>query len=291
MLPEIVVMGATSVVGQELISRLLHTGVTPCIAVRNQEKAERLFNHQPLMYRPVDFTNDTSIEEALKNSRIIFLIPPATSQMAAYVKNIVKAARKKRIDHIVFLSIIGASIEASGAFGRWYGDAEMVIKKSEIPYTILRSNCLMQNLVKYLQLQSSMIALPFSGGAVSFIDARDVAIVGADILLPGAHYQEETFELTGPAAITLFEVAEILSMVLGKQIGYVSVSVDTAAYGLEGKISESQIDAVLEYFRFLGQGGGAIVTDSVEKIGGIRPVTFIDFVRDYAQKIRYLTTW
>ena len=55
-------------------------------------------------------------------------------------------------------------------------------------------------------LESDRAEHPFADAAISMIDARDVAAVGAAILVsddPEAQHGSRTYELTGPAAATL----------------------------------------------------------------------------------------
>jgi uncharacterized protein YbjT (DUF2867 family) len=281
-------MGASGKLGSELVLRLAHMGFQSRAATHNPQKVNQIFNYPAIETVSFDYNDQKSVAQAMENIDTLFILTPVVTPLAEYVKKSVQVAMRSTISHIVFFSVMGAGRTSAGNIATWYKQAEEEIVKSDIPYTILRPNCLMQNLLRYIQPESGIIYLPMAEGEVSFIDARDVAAVAADIVLPGAHHLGKVYELTGPDAHSMHSIAEILSRIIGSHIGYVNIAEDTAGYTLEGKIPDWRIDVVLQYFRFLSKGGGASVTGTVESVAGIEPVSFVDFARDYAEDIRAL---
>ena len=59
------------------------------------------------------------------------------------------------------------------------------------------------------------------------IDARDIGAVAARVLTEDGR-DGKTYTLTGPAAISFHDVARILSGILGREVSYVSVSLEKA---------------------------------------------------------------
>jgi uncharacterized protein YbjT (DUF2867 family) len=59
------------------------------------------------------------------------------------------------------------------------------------------------------------------------IDARDVGEAAAKVLTEDGH-EGKIYTLTGPAAISFYDVAEALSGVLGKEVDYVNIPPERA---------------------------------------------------------------
>lgn len=288
MAPNILVIGATGVVGVELVNRLAHIGTQVRAAIHDPLKLQTLFHYPSIDSVHFDFDDQHSIADALKGIKNLFIIAPALEHMASYIDNCLKKARDASVTHVAFLSVLGTDDPKAPKLAQWYKEAEYLIKNSTIPFTILRSNCLMQNVLNYLQPDNPMIYLPAGDGVVSIIDARDVAAVAGDLFLPGAHHIGKIYSLSGSRSYSMFQVADILSRVIGQRIGYVNSSKESASFSLKGKIADWRLDALIEYINYLFSGAGAPVFSTVEQIAGIEPVSFIDFARDYAQTVRSL---
>ena len=79
------------------------------------------------------------------------------------------------------------------------------------------------------------------------IDARDVGEVAAKVLTEEGH-EGKTYTLTGPAAISFYDVAGALSEVLGKKVSYISIPLEKAKGAMLGmSIPEWKADALNEY--------------------------------------------
>jgi uncharacterized protein YbjT (DUF2867 family) len=291
MAPNILVMGASGHVGEELVNRLAHTGNHVRAAVHDPIKLDTLFDYPEIETVKFNFEDQSSITSALQGITSLFLIVPAMQFLSSYVKNFLAAASSVgSLRHIGFLSVLGSDDPKAPELAQWFGQAECALRNFSIPCTILRCNCLMQHLFQYLQPDSAIIYLPAAGGKVSFVDARDVAAVAADLFMPGANHVGKIYNLTGPQTYSMYKVSEILSRVSGLHIGYVESSKENAAIALKGKIADWRLGYLLDYMEYLFQGTGATVTSTIEQIAKIEPVSFVDFARDYAQTIRQIVS-
>ncbi len=287
MAPNILVMGASGHVGKELVNRLAHTGNHVRAAVHDPIKLNTLFDYPGIETVTFNFEDQKSIKSALQGISSLFLILPALQHLSSFVDNLLTSASStSSLKHVGFLSITGSDDPKAPDLAQWFNQAEYQLRNSSIPYTILRSNCLMQHILQYLQPDSAIIYLPADGGKVSFVDARDVAAVAADLFMPGATHQGKIYNITGPQTYSMYQVADILSRVSGLRIGYVESSKENAANALKGKIAEWRLDYLLDYLQYLFSGAGATVTSTIEQIAKIEPVSFVDFARDYAQTVR-----
>jgi uncharacterized protein YbjT (DUF2867 family) len=71
--------------------------------------------------------------------------------------------------------------------------------------------------------------MPGGDAKVSFVDVRDIASVAARVLLmkhdnSGRRDIGEAYNITGPEALSYYQVAEIPSEATGKKISYVNIS-------------------------------------------------------------------
>ncbi|MGI5292396.1 NmrA family NAD(P)-binding protein [Nonomuraea polychroma] len=74
--------------------------------------------------------------------------------------------------------------------------------------------------------ENGTIALPFGNGRTSPIAVDDVARVVATVLRDPAPHIGHVYELTGPRAVDMTEMAEEFSRALGRPVSYVDVPLD-----------------------------------------------------------------
>ena len=147
MAPNILVMGASGHVGKELVNRLAHTGNHVRAAVHDPLKLNTLFDYPGIETVTFNFDDQKSIQSALQGITSLFLILPALQHLSSFLNNFLTAASSaSSLKHIGFLSITGSDDPKAPKLAQWFNQAECQIRDSSIPYTILRSNCLMQHL-------------------------------------------------------------------------------------------------------------------------------------------------
>lgn len=285
--PKILVTGATGTVGTEVVKQLAESGVEVRAAVRSIEKAEKKFRHPNVESVEIEFNDPESLDAAFKGIEQVFLLTPFTDDQVDFAHMLVEAAHEHGVQHIVKLSVAGADLDPGIQFGRWHRETERCIKASGIPYTFLRPGSFMQNFINYFPPEGGKIQLPLGEGKVSYIDVRDIAAVAAKALTEKGH-EGKIYTLTGPEALSVAEVAEILSKVLGKHIEYVDVPEEEERHSMiEMGMPEWMADAMMELHRFGKAGHAAAVTDTVERITGKKPKTFLEFAKDYEGTFRH----
>jgi uncharacterized protein YbjT (DUF2867 family) len=158
-----------------------------------------------------------------------------------------------------------------------------MLRKSRIPYTILQPNSLYQNMLcsaGAIKEQSSF-CLPMKDGKQSLVDVRDVASVAIEVLIGNGH-EGKTYEITGPASLSYYDVADKLSEALGRPIRYLDVLPEVAkAAMLKAGMSEWNAVAATEIYTVFATGRYAYPTGVVAQITGRSPITFEQFARDH----------
>jgi uncharacterized protein YbjT (DUF2867 family) len=170
-------------------------------------------------------------------------------------------------------------------FPSGHRDSEENIEASGLPYTFLRPNGFMQNLVNYnagtIRTKNAFYGCQ-GNGAVSIVDVRDIAAV-AVIVLAATGHEGKSYELTGGEALTNVQIAEKISRVAGRKISYVDLPAAEMKKGiLSTGGSEWSADALIDLQRFYREGKASLVTNDVEHLTGRKPITFDQFARDYA---------
>jgi uncharacterized protein YbjT (DUF2867 family) len=163
------------------------------------------------------------------------LLSPPNPHQAEQERNAIDAAKRAGVGHVVALSVLGSSLDASVAFGRWHGEIDRHLAESGLPHTLLLPSGFMQNFLAAAQYVAEQGVLYGMTGEtrVSYVDTRDVAAVAARVLTSPGH-QGKAYALTGPEALSGDEVAERLSAATGRQVGSVDVPADTFRQALAG---------------------------------------------------------
>ena len=142
----------------------------------------------------------------------------------------------------------------------------------------------MQNMLQNAPMiaVAGMIYAPMGDGHVSFVDARDIAAVGVRALLDDGH-EGAVYDVTGPEALSNFDVADKISAAIGKPITYAEVPAKESRSGMiEMGLPEWFADDLIRLFEIYREGRLAGVTDTVSKVTGRPATTYDEFVRDHA---------
>ncbi len=97
----------------------------------------------------------------------------------------------------------------------------------------------------------------------------------------------KAYTITGPEALSYYQVAEILSNATAKKIGYVNVSEDEARRAMKDMgWDDSRINNNLEVSDYFRKGHGSEVSPAVEEVTGNKPISFSQFAKDYAEALK-----
>ena len=276
----ILITGAGGNVGREVVKQALAVG----LEIRATFQSPAIAAQAPAGLQGVimDYAKPETIRAALQGVEKIFLVGPPVRNLPALEANLVKEARAAGHKHIVKLSAVGGR---GSTFPSGHRDSEENIEASGLPYTFLRPNGFMQNLVNYnsgsIRAQNAFYGCQ-GNGAVSMIDLRDIAAV-AVIVLAAAGHEGKSYALTGGEALTNQQVAENISGVAGRKINYVDLPPAEFKKGiLSTGASEWSADAMVDLQRFYSEGQASLLSDDIERLTRRKPITFDQFARDYA---------
>ncbi|MCI0568743.1 MAG: SDR family oxidoreductase [Acidobacteria bacterium] len=279
----ILVTGAGGTVGREVVQALQREGLRFRAAYHTEEKAAKA-RGSGLDAVTVDFAKPDSLRPALRGVSKLFLLSAATPDLAEQEMGVVEQAKQAGVGHLVKISVWRAS-EEEFTFARWHRSSEKAIQASGVPFTFLRPNSFMQNLSTYYAQSiraTRTIALPAGHAKESCIDVRDIASVAARVFSETTHFGH-AYDLSGPESLSYHQVANTLSVALGRKITYVDVSDEEFSRGMRGSGAPPWLtDAILEMQHYAKRGQAADVLGSVQQILGRRPLSLDRFARDYS---------
>ena len=227
--------------------------------------------------RPTDFSWDRPAgwPAATEDVDALYVVRPDRADAAELIGALLDATPPRT--RVVLLSEQAADHLAPDA---WALRAERAVRSSGRRWTILRPRWFMQVFTdprSYLDPVAGSGELPFAGGgaSVAWIDARDIAAVAGRALLDGDH-AGQVYELTGPEALSLPRIAELLSRATGHPVVHREISIEDAVAGTEG--FERDLTAVT--FARVQAGSFAVVTDTVQRVTGRPARTLEAFLAD-----------
>ena len=222
----VAVTGAGGRLGSKLALRLAAEGAAQRLVVRDASRTPRLPDGDPLPESEVamaaGYTDTERMVRAFRGCRSVFLVSAreAPNRVAEH-RAAVDAAVAGGVERIVYVSFVGANPDATFTFARDHWHTEEYIKGTGLRYTFLRDNLYHQGLV-HMVGDDGVIRGPGGDGRLASVSHDDIADVATAILLDERPTQHDgkTYDVTGPAALTLTEVAATLSEVTGRTITY-----------------------------------------------------------------------
>jgi uncharacterized protein YbjT (DUF2867 family) len=287
MATKILVIGATGTTGQPLLEKLAGTeGVVVRAATRTPGKVVRDRN---IEYVPFAYKEVSSIQKALQNVQKVYLVTPFVPELFDFESAVIEQLRHSGVELVVKLSVVGADQDDGTTPVKIHRQLEQLIRDTGVAHTFLRPGFFMQNYANIMSdtiLAENAFYLPMGEGKVSVVDTRDVAAVAYKVLT-GAGHEGHAYTLTGPEALSNYEIATILSDVLRREIKYVDVSQEQARVGLKAAgLPDWTIDRMLELYQANKDGYAAMVSPDMEKVTGFKPTSFREFAQDYADVFR-----
>src|SRR5665648_165961 len=213
----ILLTGVSGNVGSAVVDYLISINVSFLAGVRNIEKSKHQNN--ALEYIQFDFEDPASYETALEGVTKVFLIrPPQLTDILGIFVPFIQKCKEVGVKQIVFLSLLGAEKNPFPPHHK----IEKAIVASGTPYTFIRPSFFMQNLSTTHAAdikERNELFIPSGNAKVSFIDTRDIGeIIGRTLVEEGHGYK--AYAITGPEAITYYQVADSMTRLLGRKITY-----------------------------------------------------------------------
>lgn len=278
MTKRVLITSATGKIATFIIPQLLERKIPVRAFVHDASKAEFIRKMGAEIVEG-SFNEEEKLNEAARDVNIVLSITPAGPDAVSNAANITKAAKNNKADQIIRISAIKAAPDAPTENGRLHYKTDTDVINSGIPYTILRPNFYMQNLIATVPSIKGQGTL-FQGmgdGKISMIDVRDIADCCVSIIVNGGH-ENKIYNPNGPESINFYDIADYISKRLHIPVTYVPISPEQVGEGLKAfGANEWAVKVMTDYARAYSQGWGDISNNDVELITGHKARSFHQF--------------
>ena len=170
-------------------------------------------------------------------------------------ENVVRAAESHGVRRLVQQSALGADPNAETAYLRSKGQAEEIVRNSNLEWVIFRPSVIFgdgEEFVPYTKKLAPPYVTPLPGGGKTRFQpiwVGDFVPMLADALEASGEsdpHLGKTYEIGGPEALTLAEVAKLAHAADGRSVGVVPIPMALAGLGLKSLdfVPGSVLDAV-----------------------------------------------
>jgi uncharacterized protein YbjT (DUF2867 family) len=260
----VAVTGSTGRLGGRVARKLAAAGVAQRLVVRDPARAPSLAGCTVAV---AAYDDAGSVRAALAGTSTVFMVSAAEHpDRVAQHRTFIDAAALAGVSHLVYTSFYGASPSSTFTLARDHWVTEEHLRASGLAHTILRDN-LYADFLPLLADEHGVIRGPAGDGRVAAVAIADVADVASVVLRdPGAH-QGATYDLTGPTALSLTEVAGLLTRVGSRSFRYEPETVDEAYASRAGYGAPRwQVDAWVSTYTAIAAGELAGTSDAVARL-------------------------
>ena len=271
---KIVVTGATGHLGRLTVEALLRRGVRAEEITATGRRTETLTDlaERGVTVRRADYTDPASLREAFAGAdRLLLVSGSEVGQRVEQHASAIDAAVEAGVDLVAYTSISKADT-SSLLLAEEHRATEKLLADAGLPHVLLRNSWYIENYIAQLPIYLEHgIAGAAGKGRVSAATRADYAEAAAAVLIEDGH-AGATYELGGPA-VTMSELARVVSDAAGTQVGYQDMPVEQYTQVLVGAGLPEPVAAVFaDGDRGVRDGELQVDPADLEKLLG-RPAT------------------
>jgi NAD(P)H dehydrogenase (quinone) len=220
----ITIAGGTGTVGSKLARKLLAEGARIRVLTRDPSAHTDLFGGDPRAeLTAIDFDDPASLRSAFRGADRAFVSSGTSPRQVTDEKALIDAAVQAEVPYLVGLSVGGLGRGVANPVLDWHAEIDAHLAAQGVPFALLRPATFTDTTI---QIASNFVPSGSWGGhagqgRLAPVDTRDIADVATVVLLdgPGRH-AGRAYDLNGPDAITMHELAGLLSKALGRAVHY-----------------------------------------------------------------------
>src|SRR5262245_28301241 len=283
----ILIIGAAGLTGSAIAREFSRNGVAVRALVRDRSRTGGLAELPYIELVEGDMARAETLDRALEGIDRVLMISSSNAQMLETQCRFVDACKAAGVAHVVKFSgkESGIGFDAKKfPFTRMHEEIERYLEESSLVWTHLRPSQFMQVYLREAAtiVGKGLLRLPLDDVRLSPVDVEDIAKIAFALLTQGGH-QGRAFEITGPQALSMAEIAAAIEEATDKPVRYQKITIEEhrremEALGLPPFIVDALIEQALERLRH----PESRVELATHKLFGVKPTTFAEFARRHA---------
>ncbi len=270
----IAVTGASGALGGLVARRLADRGVPLRLLVRDASRAPKLEHAEVVT---ATYLDRPAMVAALRGIETVFFVSGFEAenrleQHKAAVDSFVEAGVRK----VVYTSFLGAAPNAVFTFARQHFYTEEYLEAAGLRFVALRDSLYVDGLPH--MVVDGVIRGPAGDGKFAPVTRDDIADVAVAVLLDHDH-PTVRYDVTGPALVTMDNVARTLSETRSEPVVFVNETLEEA-YASRAHYGATAFEVqgwVTSYYA-IACGELEVVSDTVERLAGHAPVSLRAFL-------------
>jgi uncharacterized protein YbjT (DUF2867 family) len=289
----ILVTGTTGLSGSAVIREFARQKAPVRALVRNRAKAQALETLPTVEVVEGDMLRPETLKTALEGVDRVFMISSALERMIQTQCLFIDVCKEAGVRHLVKFSgkESGIGFNPNRFLSTWeHEHIEDYLEHSGLAWTHLRPSQFMQFYLPpsptAVDVAKSALLLPIENAKLSPVDIEDIAKV-AFVLLHSEGHEGKSYDMTGPEALTMAEVAERISQATGKPFRYVNIPLEEKRQTwLAAGIPSERVDTLSELVSERSKCAESRVYLGTHEAFGVHPITFAEFARRNATVFR-----
>lgn len=271
----VAISGASGALGRQAAESFLEQGDPEqlLLLTRTPDKLADLAARGARIAR-ASFRNPTGLKQVLAGvERLLLISTDAIGSRIDDHKQAIASARIAGVEHVIYTSILSPGADNPAMVAAEHAATEQALRESGMAWTLLRNSLYADGVAQTaVQAAQSGVWQHNAGeGATSWVARADCARAAAAVLATDGH-EKEIYDITGPAAVTQSQAAEIAARLLGVEIEVEALSDADYAVALEAAgLPSPVVTLLLSFGEAVREGFLSKVTGDVEALTGRAP--------------------
>lgn len=288
--------GQVGAIGPDVTKSLLERGFKVRAMVRQEDARSESLKALGAEVVVGDLLDLEAVHRAVDGCKRLYFSMSVSDKYLEATTNVAVVAKHRGVEALVNMSqmtVSEMSIDRTtpSPQHKQHWLAEQVLQWSGLPVVTLRPTAFMDAFfwrfaVPTITAQNALM-LPFGEGKTSPIAAYDVARCVTEVLANPESHIGKIYELTGSRSMSLREIAEDYTKVLGRPITYMNIPLEPWLERIRSIGASAHLVAHLESMAMLHRDNRYDrFSDNVKLLTGVPPMSVEDFVRSHQSDFR-----